>query len=246
VTIVILLVLVVVLWIAVLAPSALRRRSERQGTGSIDYFHHQLELLEHASPKIVNPAYRLHTAVPGGGAFETSASIAVDDGRPKLVLLRPTDDEASADVDDNDGCHYERVGVLHAPQPPVLCAEPRVELAAYRRQQARLRCTLVLRGLVGTVLISAVVGAVPGLRLAWIFTGLSGLATLGLIGLIGYAREMEAQRRHRTARVAGQWDEPEYRYEDVEYETQPASAGYPGGWDDEDEGYGYTQEAAAR
>ena len=61
----ILLVLVVLLWVAVLAPSAWRRFGERQGVGSIDHFHHQLQLLEHAGPKTVAPAYRLHTAVPG-------------------------------------------------------------------------------------------------------------------------------------------------------------------------------------
>ena len=62
----ILLVFVVLLWVAVLAPSAWRRFGERQGVGSIDHFHHQLQLLEHAGPKTVAPAYRLHTAVPGG------------------------------------------------------------------------------------------------------------------------------------------------------------------------------------
>src|SRR5580692_5723330 len=101
VTIVILLVLVVLLWVAVLAPSAWRRFGERQGVGSIDHFHHQLQLLEHAGPKTVAPAYRLHTAMPGTGPVAPPAAGA-DTSRPKLVLLRATDDAAAADVDGDD------------------------------------------------------------------------------------------------------------------------------------------------
>ena len=99
----ILLVLVVLLWVAVLAPSAWRRFGERQGVGSIDHFHHQLQLLEHAGPKTVAPAYRLHTAMPGAGTDRSRPDLAVDSSRPKLVLLRPTDDAAAADVDGDDG-----------------------------------------------------------------------------------------------------------------------------------------------
>ena len=86
----ILLVLVGLLWVAVLAPSAWRRFSERQGVGSIDHFHHQLRLLEHAAPKTVTPAYRLHTAVPGrtgteaqagGGLFSTQVGPLAADRR---------------------------------------------------------------------------------------------------------------------------------------------------------------------
>ena len=84
----ILLVFVALLWVAVLAPSAWRRFSERQGVGSIDHFHHQLQLLEHAGPKTVAPAYRLHTAnARSPGPTDTSADLTPDSSRPKLVLL---------------------------------------------------------------------------------------------------------------------------------------------------------------
>jgi hypothetical protein len=230
VTIVILLVLVVVLWVAVLVPSAWRRRSERQGAGSIDHFHHQLELLEHAGPKLMAPAYRLHTAFPGGGPADLPAATTDDTSRPKLVLLRPTDDEDAADIDGDDGCHYERVGVLGAPEILTCDTEARAELAAYRRQEARQRCTLFLRCLTGVVVFTALLGAFPGLHLAWVATGLFGLVDLALIGLIGYAREIEAQRRSRRAATTPerQWLEPE-----MDFEPSAATAGYPGAWDDE-------------
>jgi hypothetical protein len=225
VTIVILLVLVVLLWVAVLAPSAWRRFGERQGVGSIDHFHHQLQLLEHAGPKTVAPAYRLHTAFPGQPSADGPAEVSVDSSRPKLVLLRPTADPSAADVDGDDGAHYERVGVLDRPDP-VCLPEANVALPSVRREQARRRCTMLLRCLTGVAISTALIGVFPGMHLAWVFTGLAGLAALGLVGLMAYAKEIEAeQARRRTRR------EPV----DVALRADdPATAGFPGAWDDDD------------
>jgi hypothetical protein len=236
VTIVILLVLVVVLWIVVLTPSAWRRLAERQGAGSIDHFHHQLALLEHAGPKIMAPAYRLHTAVPGGSPIDTQGPLEVDTGRPKLVLLRPVGDEVSADIEGTDGAHYERVGLLEAPEPPRCQAETRAELAAYRRQQARQRCTMLLRCLTGVSIATAVLGVFPTMRLAWIFTGLSGIALLGLVAMMGYAREIEGQQVRQRQRWATEDESFAYDdYYDGAASVGAAEAGYPGAWDDEAE-----------
>jgi hypothetical protein len=225
VTIVILLVLVILLWAAVLAPSVWRRFGERQGVGSIDHFHHQLQLLEHAGPKTVAPAYRLHTALPGGGSSETAADPPVDSSRPKLVLLRPTEDASAADVDGEDGAHYERVGVLDRPDP-VCLPEVSATLPSFRREQARRRCTTLLRCLGGVAISTALIGVFPGMHLAWVVTGLSGLAALGLLGLMAYAKELEAERTRRHSR----WEPVDTppRADD------PATAGYPGAWDDDE------------
>jgi len=219
---VILLVLVVLLWVGVLAPSAWRRFREREGVGSIDSFHHQLQLLEHASPKTVAPAYRLHTAVPGSAGVSDGQT--ADPSRPKLVLVRPTDDRAAADIDGTDGAHYERVGVLDRPEP-VCLPDTSADLAVYRRQVARRRCTVLLRCLVGVSISTGLIGMFPGMHLAWVFTALSGLAALGLVGLIGYARELEAQQRMRHGRVA--------REVHSDSPLDQATAGYPGAWDDD-------------
>ena len=239
----ILLVFVVVLWIAVLAPSALRRRSERRGVGSIDHFHHQLELLEHAGPKLVAPAYRLQTAIPGGGSFETQVPEPEDLSRPKLVLLRPIGEGDEAEVDGDDGAHYERIGVLEPPEPPACAQETRAELAAWRRQQARVRTTWMLRGLIGVVVLTAFIGVSPSLRPAWIITGLAGAAALGLVGLMSYASRASScsDGSHRAADdLHRQWLDP-----DQDVELRPASAGYPGAWDEEDDGYDMPARAAA-
>jgi hypothetical protein len=225
VTIVILLVLVVLLWVAVLAPSAWRRFGERQGVGSIDHFHHQLQTLEHAGPKTVSPAYRLHTAVPGARSTELAADPSIDSSRPKLVLLRPTENADDADIEGDDGFHYERVGVLDRPEP--VCLPPvGVELPAFRREQARRRCTMLLRCLTGVAISTALIGLFPAMHLVWVFTGLAGLAALGLVGLMAYAKELEAeQARRRFRREAAA---------PVELATAggAAAAGYPGAWDE--------------
>jgi hypothetical protein len=220
VTILILLVLVGLLWLAVLAPSAWRRYGERQGVGSIDHFHHQLQLLEHAGPKTVSPAYRLHTALPGDGTDEPPGPMN-DSSRPKLVLLRPTDDEAASDVDDSEGIHYERVGVLDRPEP-VCLPEVGPDLGQFRREQARNRCTVLLRCLGGVAISTGLIGILPGMHLAWIFTALSGVAALALVGLIAYAKDLEVQLERQRARRA-----ESRRFVD------PAAAGHPGAWDDD-------------
>ena len=137
------------------------------------------------------------------------------------MLLRPTDDAEAADVDGDDGSHYERVGVLDRPEPECL-PEVSVDLPSFRREQARRRCTTLLRCLTGVAISTALIGIFPAMHLAWVFTGLSGLAALGLVGLMAYARELEAeQARRRSRRMAARVDDH-------------ASAGYPGAWDDDD------------
>ena len=221
----ILLVLVVFLWVAVLAPSAWRRFGERQGVGSIDHFHHQLQLLEHAGPKTVAPAYRLHTAFPGQQSTDGPVAVSVDSSRPKLVLLRPTEDASAADVDGDDGAHYERVGVLDRPDP-VCLPEVSVALPSFRRDQARRRCTMLLRCLAGVAISTALIGVFPSMHLVWVFTGIAGLAALGLVGLMAYAKELEAEQARRHSRRTPIDTAP--RADD------PASAGYPGAWDDDE------------
>lgn len=255
-TILILLVLVVLLWVAVLAPSAWRRFNERQGVGSIDSFHHELQLLEHAGPKTVAPAYRLHTARPGAAVAESVAR-EPDVSRPKLVLLRPTEDAGAADVEDEEGTHYERVGVLDRPEPACI---PDVvsDLPAFRREEARRRCTVLLRCLCGVAVSTGLIGFFPKFHILWVLTGLTGIAALVVVGLIAYAKEIEAERQRRQSRRVAR-REPEWVPASSSQAAEPAawadqasagwadqaSAGYPGAWDDEDD-YDEMPRAAAR
>jgi membrane protein implicated in regulation of membrane protease activity len=226
VTIVILLILVALLWAAVLAPSVWRRFVERRGVGSIDHFHHQLQLLEHASPKTVEPAYRLHT-LPGLAGPASAPPAAVDTARPKLVLLRPTDDVAVSDVDDREGGHYERVGVLDRPEPACR-PDVDVDLRSFRRAEARRRGTTLLRCLAGVAVSTGLIGLVPGMAIAWVFTVATGLAALALLGLMAYAKELEAEQVRRRGRIRGGAAE-------APAAIGRAEAGFPGAWDELDD-----------
>jgi hypothetical protein len=138
--------------------------------------------------------------------------------------LRPTDDAATADVDGDDGSHYERVGVLDRPEP-VCLPDVGVALPTMRREQARRRCTMLLRCLGGVAVSTGLIGLFPGMHLAWVFTGLSGLAALGLVGLMAYAKELEAEQDRRRSRH--EVLDPARRSDET------ATAGYPGAWDDD-------------
>ena len=144
-----------------------------------------------------------HTGLPPahgapGATDATLLDLAAASSRPKLVLLRPVDDGAV-------GRHRRRRrrplraggrdrDARAAGEPG---ADPRRSWPAYRRQQARQRCTVVLRFLTVAAISTGLLGVLPSLRLAWIFTALTGLAALALVGLIAYAREVEGQRRPR-------------------------------------------------
>jgi hypothetical protein len=142
-----------------------------------------------------------------------------------LVLLRPTDNAAASDVDGDDGSHYERVGVLDRPDP-VCVPEAAVALPAFRREQARRRCTTLLRCLGAVAVSTGLIGLIPGMQLAWVFTVISGLAALGLVGLMAYAKELEAERIRRRSRRE--------TLDPVGRAEQAAVAGYPGAWDGDD------------
>jgi hypothetical protein len=65
------------------------------------------------------------------------------------------------------------------------------------------------------------------MHLAWIFTALTGLPALALLGLMAYANEVKEERRRR-----GSW-RSEQVVDAVGY-IDPATAGYPGAWDDDE------------
>jgi hypothetical protein len=142
------------------------------------------------------------------------------------VLLRPTADASAADVDDDEGCHYERVGVLDRPEP-VCLPEVGADLRVLRRDQARRRFSVTLRCLGGVAVSTFVIGLWPGMHLAWIFTALTGLPALALLGLMAYANEVKEERRRRGS------GRSEQVVDAVGY-VDPATAGYPGAWDDDE------------
>jgi hypothetical protein len=221
VTPVILLVLVV-LWIVVLAPSIWRKRAERRSSGSIDTFHRQLHLLERAGPKIVAPAYRLQslgaaTVTPGQSGYPALSSSS---RRPNLVLLHNggTTEESGAP---------SGAGRASAPLagPTVLPLEQGHE--RYRRQQGARRRRDVLLGLAVTFVLTGLLGFVHSLRPLWVLTILAGVGIVAYVALVNYARSLESERHRRATRSSPR---------PSSYGADRSRAGYPGAWDsDEDD-----------
>ena len=152
---------------------------------------------------------------------------AIDSSRPKLVLLRPTDDAAAADVDGSDGCHDERIGVLDPPEP-VCLPEVGVDLREFRREQARHRCTMLLRCLGGAAISTALIGAVPG-----------DAPGLGLHRSLRAARARAPGADRLRQGDRGRTGPPPYpprrraRSARGSRAPDPAMAGFPGAWDED-------------
>lgn len=71
-----------------------------------------------------------------------------------------------------------------------------------RRRQAVKRRRDIFVALVGTFVLTLLLGAVPALRTLWIITVLSGVALAAYVGLMAYARRLTLERRAQ-ARSAG-------------------------------------------
>jgi predicted lipid-binding transport protein (Tim44 family) len=187
--------LLVVLWIGVLAPRAIRHFKESRSESSIDDFHQQLHLLERAGPKLVEPAYRL-AAGDGevGDALQHSA--ASSGGRPDLVLLDPD------------------VGPTRSTQPMVRTTSRR---SAGAMRRARRRRRDVLLGAVATAVLTGVLGAMHQLHLLWAVTAVSVLAIAAYVALVAYAQMLLADRNAArpviaaagTAPGVGTWESAE-------------------------------------
>jgi hypothetical protein len=200
------LLLLVVLWVAVLAPGFVKRRRERRSTTSIESFHHQLHLLERTGPKIVSPAFRLETAGASAGtmaAHPTNSrvpAITSRPGRPKLVLVGRGDaDDTSAEVasggDFFDDQGVEQPADLSEWSRQLSTSSSRPMTGAYQRRQTLKRRRDVFLGLVGTFLLTAVLGFMPSLHALWALTAISGLALVGFVVLMQQARRAAVERR---------------------------------------------------
>jgi len=181
VTIVVLLILVVV-WAAVLGPSLLRRTADRRSGDSIGAFPRHLRALERAGPTLVNPAFRLTTALPEGmrrGALPADAELR---GRPGLILVRPD------------------IGASTAPGTTQPEGTTPTRLDPYFLPGASKRRRDVLLCLVSAVLGTGVLGAIPALRPLLIVTavaaGLSGLYVGLLVRMRRRADERAAKLRY--------------------------------------------------
>lgn len=224
------LLVLAVLWIAVLTPGILRKRAERRGTGSIDSFHRQLHLLERTGPKL---APIDHQEFGNDGQVASFPTVSSMPGRPNLVLLSKPVNGATPGPEATGRVYAEGPSATSTPlsEPAVEARQGsrQAEFVAYERRQSLKRRQQIAFGLVGTFVVTALLGMVPSLRMLWGVTLLAAMAIAGYIFLMVYARQMTADRRSRPAS-----SNRTYSGEQV------VVAGYQGAsasWDGADRGY---------
>jgi hypothetical protein len=250
VTILVVLILVA-LWVIALAPLGVRRLRERRGTASIESFHQQLHLLERTGPKVVAPANRLETAyshtglAPGQSGFPAVSS--APPRRPSLVLVSSASGPLTGAPHQlgvfGDLSTFAPVGHGASDDAGHLAGWAAREAHAAQRRRGRRHRRDVVVTLLLVVVLTASLGALHGLHLLWVLTGLGVLGLFGCVALAAYAQLLEADQR--ALRPVGSertspWDwaderkMPAARSQVVEVARHSAArAGYPGAWDED-------------
>lgn len=228
------MLVLVVLWVAVLTPRAIRHLREGRSQTSIESFHEQLHLLGRTGPKLVEPAYRLGSGDPSPALATAPVGVprSVARSRSSLVVLEG----------------------LAAPAelvtPAASAAPARSKRPSASRRRGRRRRRDILLALVATAALTGGVGAMHGLHALWFVTAAAVLAVVGYVALAAYAQLLDADRQalQPVAPSSPQpppspWDASRPRHapgapmRGVEVLTGQMSwaarAGYPGAWDEE-------------
>jgi hypothetical protein len=210
---VILVIIMVVAWIIILGPSLLRRRARGgDGVNSISHFHRQLRVLEHSAPEpIVAPAYRLRavagSAQVGAGSAADGPDVAPvltvvganDLPKPALAFLGEDPEPAAPSTAGRPGYPApSRSGAPSSRPGPWAGGSRRPEATLNRRRACRRRRdTLAVLSL--TVVLSALIGLVPGAHLVWAVAAVAAVTLFGYVALLVHLRRAAEEREHTLA-----------------------------------------------
>ena len=210
------LLFLVVVWLVVLGPSVLRRVRDRRETEveSVGTFHRELRILEHASPPLVPPAYRLRggtSSGPSGPALRAKPVLQLVNGEPlpppALAFLGKDPSSRPAAAEDGRAAGPDHGKPVHGledtrPLPAEHRQQSRREHEVRRLVRQRRRDTLVIL-LVVTVL-SMMAGAL-GLGGAWILALVAGLSAVAYVWMLVnlHARADERERKLRYLEHGG-------------------------------------------
>jgi hypothetical protein len=225
----ILVVILVAAWLVILGPSVLRRRAEHSGGNSITHFHRQLRVLQHSGGQpIVFPAYRLHSSEEEStlpkSRYPDVATVPVltvvgADRLPRPALAFLGDDPVPAQ-DRGSG------SVRPTAEPAAIRSDP---LSAYRpadpelRSLARRRRRDTLTVLVLMVVLTFLIGFIPGAGMAWLVTLAGAVVLSAYVAMLVHMRSMAEERErklhylqpssHRAYDESVDYQDPAYRDE---------------------------------
>lgn len=223
--------ILVIVWLAVLGPMAVRYFRDGGSRDSVESFHEQMHLLERAGPKLVAPAHTLEGADPNG---------------PSQAELASGTNRSGGDGVREMGSHAG-LFLLEAPGTSAWVA---TRARTHRRRQGQRRRRDLVLVAMATVVLTGGLGAVSGLHLLWVVTAVSALLIAGCAVLGAYAQMLVTDRRASTptpdARAAVPPPSPwsvgpvaearRGRSEEAGSAGWTARAGFPGAWDDDNEG----------
>ncbi len=225
----IIVLILVVLWGVVLGPSIYRKVRNSTGDRSITSFHKSLDLLERSGPKVVQPAYRL--ADPEGATKPIGLAVPPPPPtikQPTLVLLGPSGQGgaeqmkqryeeyyAEDDYSYPEDTHYTDEYDDYIERAPYGASMPSASLS---RREAALRRRNILFGLVGAVVVTALLGMF--MSMFFYLTVLSMIATAAYIGLMAWAAThgMIGEKGYERHVAHGEAEVSYDRYGDDRYE----------------------------
>ncbi|MHB1486799.1 MAG: hypothetical protein ACYCS7_03450 [Acidimicrobiales bacterium] len=163
--------LLVIVWVVVLAPSFLRHRAEGSLNDSVGSFHRNLRILERAGPGGVAPANSMRALRPQGSYTGLSERMV-----------------GSASI------AYPSAVRSQVAQPQV--AQPQV---AARAQVMRRRRRDVFMVLVTGTMGSFLLGFIPGVSIMWAVTGVLALCLAGYVALLIRIRNNAVEREMKLS-----------------------------------------------
>ena len=197
----IIVLVLAVLWGVILVPGILRRIRTSNSERSISSFHHSLELLENSGPKAFQPAYRLASGDDGRRSMPQLVPIAANptiSPRPQLVLLGPPGQGGVKSMSDRYEHRNDPQGYFdeYEPNPHGYSDEydemefaPRAGASypsdSHGRRQAARRRRNILFGLVGGVVLTAILGMVA--PMFWMLTVVTVVTLGAYVGLMAWA-----------------------------------------------------------
>jgi hypothetical protein len=216
----VIIMVLVIAWGVILAPGIIRKIRASNSERSISSFHHSLDLLESAAPRVVPPAYRLSgegTARHDLPHLVPRAPAESIQPHPHLVLLRPDGQGGVATM--NDRYDYEERGVPgygydeahdtyfddYGAADPSFDAygafDRSLPVDPYARREAALRRRNILFGLLGAVVITALGGFV--ISMLWYLCVLSVVLLGAYVGLMAWAATRGAITLGSSANARG-------------------------------------------
>lgn len=214
---VVVLGLLIVMWVAVLAPALLKGRVARRGGGdSVKSFRHQINVIGRTAPATIPAANRRVSRGPDPSGLGVVTPIRpirqgvnVAGGGPRFRAAPGRVRTGSGPA----GLGGQWVGDQRTQGIPVGPMGPVARRGSSRSAPAKLqRRRQVMASLLGSVALTFLVGIVPSMRMLWVATGLFAVLLGGYVCLLVRMRSQAAEREMKLAflpqRVDPQQAEP--------------------------------------